>query len=164
MLSYTYLTHKAHAASIKLIIKFETPLLPENLTPSPNTLFSASFHPLQSTSPCLTLPHKLAEGFVVGKFPVVLLCEGVVNIFQAPLLGQLGWGLLLYWLLKRYPAIRKQYNRRHQICPASGNPGSLTFVVSSWLLSRSPSSFFFFLVFFSFLSLCFFFFFFSPDP
>lgn len=42
------------------------------------------------TSPCLTLPHELAEGFVVGEFPVVLLREGVIDIFQAPLLGQLG--------------------------------------------------------------------------
>lgn len=47
-----------------------------------------------------TLPHELAEGFVVGELPVVLLCEGMINILQAPVLGQLGRALLLHRLLK----------------------------------------------------------------
>ena len=47
-----------------------------------------------------TAPHELAEGFVVGEFPVVLLCEGMINILQTPLLRQLGRRLLLYRLLR----------------------------------------------------------------
>ena len=47
------------------------------------------------------LPHELAEGFVVGEFPVVFLCEGMINILQTPLLCQLGRVLLLHWLLGR---------------------------------------------------------------
>lgn len=45
------------------------------------------------------VPHELAEGFVVGEFPVVLLCKGMINVLQTPILGQLGRTLLLYWLL-----------------------------------------------------------------
>ena len=48
-----------------------------------------------------SVPHELAEGFIVREFPVVLLREGMINILQAPLLRQLGRGLLLYRLLRR---------------------------------------------------------------
>lgn len=48
-----------------------------------------------------SVPHELAEGFIVCEFPVVLLREGMINILQAPLLRQLGRGLLLYRLLRR---------------------------------------------------------------
>lgn len=40
------------------------------------------------------VPHELAEGFVVGELPVVLLCEDVIDILQAPLPRQLRRGLL----------------------------------------------------------------------
>lgn len=36
------------------------------------------------------LPHELAEGFIVGELPVVLLGEGMIHILQTPVLGQLG--------------------------------------------------------------------------
>lgn len=47
-----------------------------------------------------SVPHKLAEGFIVGEFPVILLREGMINILQTPLLRQLSRGLLLNRLLR----------------------------------------------------------------
>lgn len=72
-----------------------------------------------------TVPHELAEGFIVGEFPVVLLCEGMINILQTPLLRQLGRGLLLYRLLRRNRQLEQRDNRSHKGGPATEDLGAL---------------------------------------
>lgn len=71
------------------------------------------------------VPHELAEGFIVGEFPVVFLCEGMINILQTPLLRQLGRGLLLYRLLRRIKTIRTARQQTTRGGAARGRFGAL---------------------------------------
>lgn len=58
-----------------------------------------------------SLPDKLAEGFVVGQWAVVLLSEHMVNVFHAPVNKQLGWCLWhLHEMTRSSTKLRRKTN------------------------------------------------------